>query len=195
MTRIPQNADTARLINWFDDFDGPNKYGFLSNFYIGGKFDMGDGLGAIYRTGEHAFQAYKATTEGDFNRVVTATSPGVSKARGRKVKLRRDWELVKYDVMRAVLNAKFAAGRPEADLLLRTGDALLVEGTDWGDKVWGVLNENGYGRNWLGELLMARRAVLRSGALFAPISGAVLAFSVPSLKANPRTPSVEVSRP
>lgn len=176
-----RNVDPTQLINWFDDFGDPNPYCFLSNFYEGAQFDMGDGYGDVWRTGEHAFQAYKATTFKDFRKINRAVGPARAKAEGRSIKLRRDWEAVKYDVMRAVLAAKFAPGRWEADMLLSTGDAYLLEGTDWNDRVWGVNNSNGRGRNWLGELLMARRAHLRSG-IGDVVNPTVLGFALPDLE-------------
>lgn len=71
-----------------------------------------------------------------------------------------DWEARKYYAMRVVLDAKFAPGTPLALMLMATENAELVEGNNWGDTCWGVCN--GAGLNWLGTLLMARRAVLRS---------------------------------
>ena len=172
-----RNERPKQLINWFDDFDGPNKYGFLSNFYVGEPIEMGDGHGACYRTGEHAFAAYKAMDSNSWQSIVDAKSPGKAKMLGRRVQLREDWEAVKYDVMRAVLAAKFHPDRREAKMLLKTGDAMLIEGTDWNDRVWGVTSERGNGRNWLGHLLMAQRAILRSGMHPIRINRAVLGFS------------------
>jgi ribA/ribD-fused uncharacterized protein len=133
------------------------------------------------------FQAFKARTRADHDMVVSSATPAEAKANGKHMlRLRPDWERVKYDVMRLVLAMKFRPGREECALLLATGDALLVEGTMWGDQVWGVdlkkgreafarraglpdaeLRwdegdgwEDGPGRNWLGTLLMARRAEL-----------------------------------
>lgn len=177
-----RNEDPTRLINWFDDFDGPNQFAFLSNFFMGSKIDMGDGYGPVYLTGEHAFQAYKARTVADWKKVVKANEPGRAKHYGRKLDLRPDWETVKYDVMRAVLAAKFTKDRYEGQRLIDTLDAYLVEGTMWNDRVWGINIDKHVGRNWLGELLMARRAHLHSGLDIQPINAAVLGFCVPTLE-------------
>lgn len=159
--------DHTRIL-WFDDFNEPghetNGHRFLSNFYVGEPIAL---AGDYFATGEHAFQAAKAKTPKVFGMVRDADSPGHAKALGRSVPLRDDWELVKYDVMAAVVRAKFTPRREEGKLLLETGDRLLVEGTYWGDTVWGT-NLNQWrrvlppGRNWLGTLLMARRAELRA---------------------------------
>jgi len=121
-----------------------------------------------FQTGEHAFQALKAHTPEDFYYVATASDPNETKFRGRTISLRPDWEQVKYDVMAAVVRAKYTLDREEGKRLLETGDRLLVEGTWWKDEVWGVdLNAAGLpGRNWLGTLLMARRAELRAMQTF-----------------------------
>jgi ribA/ribD-fused uncharacterized protein len=174
------------VISYFDEFEGPNEYAFLSNFWVGVPLQF---RGRAYRTGEHMFQAFKARTRADHERIVAARTPAEAKQEGKHMlRLRPDWERVKYDVMRLVLATKFRTNREEAALLLATGDALLVEGTTWGDRVWGVDLKYGRvvadtdltgraavvpatwepgepwhlspGRNWLGVLLMARRAEL-----------------------------------
>lgn len=141
-------------------------YRFLSNFYEGDPIVVDD---LTFATGEHLFQALKAKTQKAFEMVRTADGPDHAKSLGRSIPLRDDWEAAKYDVMALTLRAKFTLGRPEGPWLLATGDALLVEGTYWGDRVWGIdlkpfparADPTAYGRNWLGTLLMARRAELR----------------------------------
>jgi ribA/ribD-fused uncharacterized protein len=173
------------VISYFDSFEGPNEWAVLSNFYVGPEPLLF--RGRAYRTGEHLFQALKATTKRDHDAVQGCATPAEAKQQGKHMlRLRPDWERVKYDAMRLVLEAKFRLGREEGPLLLATGDALLVEGTMWGDRVWGVdlkrgrlswCEDNGEipanaawepgtpwdyspGRNWLGTLLMARRCEL-----------------------------------
>lgn len=174
----PATLNTADHIVWFDDFHGDegnaptNSYRFLSNFYVGDPFTIPDvkwfGGGLVeFKTGEHAFQAFKAVNSedsGQFKAIVDAETPSLAKKLGRSCKLRKDWEAVKFDVMMAVLRSKFTFDRAEGHLLLGTGTALLTEGTFWYDDTWGVmLNKQGRpGRNWLGTLLMARRAELQA---------------------------------
>jgi ribA/ribD-fused uncharacterized protein len=146
-------------IEYFDSFKGPNPYDFLSNFYVS-PVEL---LGNSYQTGEHAFQAFKAADMYDHEWIANQSSPDTAKLAGRSIELRSDWEAVKYDVMVAVLRAKFAPGSELSDKLMATGNALLVEGTDWNDRVWGMSLPSKRGRNWLGVLLMARRAELLSG--------------------------------
>lgn len=131
-------------------------HSFLSNFYpspivIGGR---------TWPTVEHYFQAAKSHDPSDWEAILANPSPGAAKRVGRTCALRPDWEAIKLVVMRQALEAKFSAGSQLAQQLLDTGDELLVEGNGWGDRFWGV---DGTGENWLGGLLMMRRAELRSG--------------------------------
>lgn len=158
MSQRELNQYPKRVIDYFDSFEGPNEYAFLSNFYLSPVRV----LGMKFPTAEHAFQAWKATREGQFEGIRKVKTPGAAKAGGRNCELRPDWETVKYDVMAMVVRAKFHPTSLLADELVGTGDALLIEGTYWGDTVWGVdLRQKGYqGNNWLGRILMARRAEL-----------------------------------
>lgn len=127
----------------------------LSNFYVSDT--VIDGI--KYATVEHYFQAMKTVDLSQRDGIVNASSPGIAKRLGRTCTLRGDWEAVKLAVMRYALQHKFDDNE-FGQYLLDTGDALLVEGNNWGDRYWGAVN--GQGQNWLGCLLMARRAELRA---------------------------------
>lgn len=163
------------MIAWFDEFDGINPYAALSNFYIGAPISIpGLGSAQTYMTGEHAYAAMKCwgvKSNKNYDRIVAAPDPQSAKTLGRTLPMRPDWEEVKYDVMLAVLRAKFTLTREEGKMLLNTGDALLIEGTYWEDEVWGVdlivdSPLHAPGRNWLGTMLMARRAELKAEKMF-----------------------------
>ena len=62
--------------------------------------------------------------------------------------------------MRQVIDAKFSAPKL-AKLLDQTGDAELLEGNSWNDKIWGVDSITLQGQNQLGKILMAKREQLR----------------------------------
>ena len=49
--------------------------------------------------------------------------------------------------------------------LLDTGDAILIEGNDWGDRYWGVCD--GVGQNKLGLILMGLRKKMKMAGLLA----------------------------
>jgi predicted NAD-dependent protein-ADP-ribosyltransferase YbiA (DUF1768 family) len=90
--------------------------------------------------------------------------------------MRADWEETKFEVMREVVAAKFPVGSELASRLDATGDAYLQEGTFWGDDCWGVLADVSDdplarpGRNWLGVILMERRAANRLAATLDKVS-------------------------
>ena len=131
-----------------------NKYFFLSNFYkTPVTFD-----GLTYGSSEAAFQAQK-TLDIDTRVKFTTLSPDTSKRIGRDVVLRPDWDKVKVDIMYKVLMSKFTQNPELKDRLLDTGNEHLIEGNDWGDKVWGQVN--GEGQNYLGKCLMRVRDELR----------------------------------
>lgn len=145
-----------------DNFHYPDgKPSPLSNFF---PSPIKDAAGNTYPTVEHFFQAMKTLDPEDRKRIAAASTPGIAKKMGGRkgiVVLRSDWEVVKLGVMRQALELKFPNDlrNPMTMWLLDTRDQLLVEGNTWGDRIWGVCN--GSGMNWLGHLLMARRAELR----------------------------------
>lgn len=135
---------------------------FLSNFWSTDVWFEG----ISYPSLEHAFQAAKTLDAGEREWIRRASSPQAAKRRGgrrgeggRRITLRADWEGVKVGVMRELIAIKFAHGGELAALLLATAERELVEGNWWGDRFWGVCGD--CGENWLGRLLMERRAALR----------------------------------
>lgn len=139
-------------MNKINGFSG--EYGFLSNFY--------PSLISIeninYPTVEHAFQAAKTNNIDDKLKIANNNDPSVAKKLGRKVKLRKDWEQIKDDIMYELLKLKFNI--PELkQKLLNTKDAELIEDNWWNDQYWGVCR--GKGKNMLGKLLMKVRSELK----------------------------------
>jgi ribA/ribD-fused uncharacterized protein len=137
-----------------------DEYGCFSNFSRHGfKLD-----GKYWPTSEHYFQAQKfAGTEHQL-RVARAKTPkeAARLGRDRSVRLRRDWESVKDDVMRRAVLQKFETHQDLRDVLLGTGDEELVENAP-GDYYWGC-GADGSGQNKLGKILMEVRSILRARA-------------------------------
>jgi ribA/ribD-fused uncharacterized protein len=79
--------------------------------------------------------------------------------RDRARPLRPDWEQVKDDVMRRAVRRKFETHPALRQVLLATGDELIVEDApnDW---YWGC-GKDGTGKNMLGHILMDVRTTLR----------------------------------
>lgn len=137
-------------ISEISEFKG--EYFFLSNFYSAPVIYQG----IRFNNNEAAFQSAKCPEK---RYEFCDLSPRLAKRLGRIVELRPDWEAVKYAVMYQVCFAKFTQNPALRSKLLQTGDARLVEGNTWGDRVWGVCN--GVGENHLGRILMQIRSELR----------------------------------
>lgn len=134
-------------------------YDFLSNFYP--VLITLDGLD--YLSAEAAYQAYKCESRED-RRAFARISADEAKRLGRKIAIRPDWDVVKLDVMRRVVRAKFEQHPNLAYSLLETDDAQLIEGNSWHDVYWGVDVRTGEGENHLGRILMdLRREFQKSG--------------------------------
>lgn len=156
-------------IDVIDSFRGP--YRFLSNFDNDGEpvvFRNSSGSIEISApTSEHIFQALKTRDLDQRAAILAAATPGEAKRLGRACTMRPGWESgpvgtphLRIIAMRRVLRWKFSTPA-RIEKLLATGNAELIEGNDWGDQFWGV--SRGGGLNWLGRLLMERRAQLRGG--------------------------------
>ena len=133
-----------------DQFKG--RYFFLSNFYSAPVTYNG----LTFQNNEAAFQSAKCPYRAE---AFCDLDPSSAKRMGRRVYLRRDWEEVKTGVMYEVCKAKFTQNKDLQDCLLGTGDAELIEGNTWGDRVWGVCD--GVGENRLGKILMQIRSELQ----------------------------------
>ena len=135
-----------------DSFKG--KYFFLSNFYESPVIYEG----ITYLNNEAAFQAQKTLTNKE-RLAFSMLNPSQAKKLGRSVSLRPDWEDIKIDIMYNICKAKFTQNETLKTKLLKTGDAMLIEGNTWGDKIWGQVN--GVGENNLGKILMRIREELK----------------------------------
>lgn len=133
------------------------EYGCFSNFSRHG-FELD---GKYWITSEHYFQAMKfeGTEHEDAVRTAKTPNDAAKIGRDRKRPLRADWEDIKDDVMRRAVRAKFATHEDIRDVLLETGDEVLIENAP-GDYYWGI-GKNRTGKNRLGEILMEIRDELR----------------------------------
>lgn len=109
-----------------------NEYRFLSNFFpVLVHFEE-----RTYLSVEAAYQAAK-TLDPEERQRFERIAPGSAKRLGRRVELREDWELVKIDIMRVLLQEKFRRGGQLWEQLQATKPHELVEGNYWGD-IFGV---------------------------------------------------------
>lgn len=141
------------------------KYAFLSNFHrCAVTLD-----GVTYGSSEAAFQAAKCDDDGYRARLAGLKTPAAAKRAGSRagfakagLTLRPDWDDIRVDAMRDVLDAKFRQHPELGNKLCATGNAVLQEGNTWGDAFWGVTKTGG--KNWLGQCLMELRSVLQAEA-------------------------------
>jgi ribA/ribD-fused uncharacterized protein len=80
--------------------------------------------------------------------------------RNRQHPLRSDWEQVKDEIMQRAVLCKFQTHAEIRQLLLGTGDELIVENSPV-DYYWGC-GADGSGQNKLGQILMIVRETLRA---------------------------------
>lgn len=146
---------TQKTINFYSTKDA---YGCFSNFSAH-EIRLKN---KIWKTSEHYFQAQKFAHTNDEEELRLVDSPMVvaRMGRDRKRPLRKDWEIVKDDIMREALRAKFTQHEDLKEILLETNDAMLVEHTG-NDHYWGD-GGDGSGKNMLGKLLMELRETLKS---------------------------------
>jgi ribA/ribD-fused uncharacterized protein len=121
-----------------DSFTG--EYAFLSNFYPCLVF-VDD---TSYPCVENAYQASK-TLNVPKRALFGLMTPGQAKRAGKKLLIRPDWNEVKESIMYKLLMQKFSMPWLREKLVATHGHS-LVEGNTWGDKYWGVCNNEGLNR-------------------------------------------------
>lgn len=138
------------------EFRGDNRY--LSNFFPA-SFVWNN---TLWPNAEVAYQAAKATSAEDALSFMSLTA-GQAKRHGREIKIREDWDEVKFDLMRDIVRAKFVQNPELRDKLLATGTSHIEEGNNHNDRIWGVCPPgSSQGQNWLGKILMEIREDLRT---------------------------------
>lgn len=143
-------------------------YNFLSNFYsVPITWE-----GITYPSTEAAFQAAKTLDMNDRARF-SFMYPAEAKKAGYSVKLREDWDQIKYKIMYDICKIKFSKYPTLKGRLLETGNEYLEECNTCNDRTWGTVD--GIGMNCLGKILMRIRDELRNeGLLFQFFNGECL---------------------
>lgn len=139
-----------------------NDYEMFSNFYPVSIYYSGNNFPSV----EHAFVASKSKDPLVWYRVslIPEDKAGKAKRFGRKMTLRKNWDMLKLSYMKRFLMQKFRYQKFK-ELLLSTGDAILIEGNYWHDNYWGDCYcpkcENIVGQNQLGKMLMKVRDIIK----------------------------------
>ena len=144
----------------------------FSNFY---NSPIHIGTTRTYRTAEHFYQTWKAAYFDDKERwdmIMAEPRPGKAKHLARTIKNfdKGAWQIVAPQIMESVLMKKFQQNLEARRKLLDTGDALIVEASEF-DPFWGsglnIMDDSHSditkwrGANVLGQILMKVRERLR----------------------------------
>lgn len=144
-------------------FNPGTPYFFYSNFY---PFSI-NYQGITYPTTEHAYQAAKVQDTDTRMLIMRQPTSAQAKKMGKIINVRLDWDAIKFQVMRDILNLKFVYGSVLAAKLRSSGNAYIIEGNYWHDLIWGQCScrrHNWEGENKLGLLLMEVRSELERTA-------------------------------
>ncbi len=139
------------------------KYYFLSPLSDFPIKMMVDGREYTFPTVEHYYQAMKFYADDSrFGVILSFKNPDdarlITKTPEYKVNRRIGFDDMKFSIMENGLRAKFTQNKDAADLLLSTGDAMLIKSCD-------VCYKCGFGRggnNRLGKMLMQIREELNA---------------------------------
>ncbi len=147
------------------------RWRFLSNFYPAEI----EHKGIKYPSVEHFYVAMKIKEDQVIdNKFITLVdcqefisrikNPSDVKKLGKILKIRKDWDEIKFKIMEWGVNEKFKHTEL-SKMLIDTGDEELIEGNFWHDKVWGKCtceNCGNDGENNLGKILMSVREKIKN---------------------------------
>lgn len=145
-------------------------YGSWMGSQYDGSFKV---LEETYETCEHYMMEQKAYLFDDIEvaeQIMKCKHPREVKSLGRKVKKfdAKLWDDHKKSIVYEANYAKFSQNEEFKEMLLSTGDEILVEASPY-DRIWGigyeekdaVENIDNWGENLLGEVLMEVRETLK----------------------------------
>lgn len=173
-------------INWLKSLNEvPNFIGFWGNDSVFSNFYPSESVAVFLDTEgeEYRFECneqyfmfrkamYFRDLESQRKIIQKGLSPNAYKALGRKVKNfdKKEWNRIRYSIMVDGLYLKFTQNANLKQILLDTGDSILIETSPF-DKAWGIgldkksnawLDINKWrGQNLLGFALMEVRDIIR----------------------------------
>lgn len=127
-----------------------DEYNFLSNFYPCSITYNG----ILYPSVENFYQAMK-TTDVSLRIKISKMIPGKAKRLAKDIKIRKDWDEIKVQVMNYGLEQKFS--KPDFKEKLSKINDKIVEENYWHDNFWGdcICGKcEKKGKNVLGKMLM-----------------------------------------
>lgn len=117
--------------------------------------------GIVYPSNEHALAAMQTIDLGLRAAIAQLPTPSAAADRAKQLSVRPDWPRIEIDVMRQLVFQKFTQHPNHGMFLLETGARPLIAGNYMHENRWGIDLMTNEGSNWLGLLLMERRARLR----------------------------------
>lgn len=148
-------TDFEKAVYFYSPLD---KFGELSNFAdFGFEYER-----LYYSTVEHFYQSQKFVDKDYAELIRQAKTPKAAADLGksRDKKLKTDWDQIKNDIMIIGVQKKFETHENLKELLLSTGDNLIIENSPY-DNYWGI-GSTGDGLNQLGTTLMRVRQKLKN---------------------------------
>lgn len=159
------------------------EYRWLSNFHVCEVFYEE----LMYNSSENAYQSAK-TDDPYVKSLLQKMSPKEGKKFSREIKVRKDWDKVKKNIMYQVLFDKFTRNEDLRKKLIDTGEKYLEETNYWNDQYYGVCD--GKGKNVLGELLMKIREEINTN-LFRKATSIVM-INVSNIEAPSKKQEEEI---
>lgn len=116
--------------------------------------------GQTWASVEHYYQAMKFENAGHQLKIRQSVHPRKARRLGRSrlVRIRKDWPQIKVVIMTRAVYIRCRTHEEVAQLLLETGDRLIVESTQY-DYYWGCGRDR-RGENYYGKVLMNVRKKL-----------------------------------
>lgn len=160
---VDVGVDWGRGVNHKLDTD-TQVFFYEQDYYVLSNFSafMIMWSGEIFPTSEHAYHWAKFPDDPlkqSSLRIASSAHLAFKMAERWKQYRRPDWDEIKVDMMRGILQAKVEQHEYVCRKLLATGDRELIEDS-WRDPFWGW-GENRDGQNMLGKLWMEIREKLR----------------------------------
>lgn len=118
--------------------------------------------GILYKTVENFYQAMK-NKDDDYRIKVSKVPAYQAKKLGKGIKLRDDWEDIKFAAMWGAIQWKYKKGTSHYRKLIATDPWDIVEWNNWHDNFWGVCIcdkcKDIIGKNKLGMMMMKLRTI------------------------------------
>jgi len=133
------------------------EYRFLSNMYQYPQIRYGKG---VYSCVESAFQAAKCASDKE-RKLFESLNGFQAKARGQTVVMVPNWEKIKVNIMKSLVEQKFDNWKLRQKLREVKGD--IYEDNGWKDDFWG--RYHGTGANHLGKILMEIRDSIEASVI------------------------------